>query len=205
MKKELLLTLIAETGYNVGYGAKKHLATYDIIEKLPGWVALFSAAAGTFALFTPALEAKWVSASFIVISMGSGGILLYDRDRQKYADAGTELTQRFHDLRVLYQAVKAEPPGANLPVLAQEHMTIQARALSVGVAKQIFLSDWYAHYKFFWQAQTSWMDEQIHFKLFRDKLPLGFTLVAAGGIMFALALLLTRWGSLILLFCRNNA
>ena len=204
MKRELLLTLIAETGYNVGYGAKKHFATYDIIEKLPGWVALFSAAAGIFALFVPALEAKWVSASFIVISMGSGGILLYDRDKQKYADAGAELTQRFHELRILYQAVKAEPPDTNLSVHAQQHMTIQARALSVGVSKQIFLSDWYAHYKFFWQAQTSWMDEQLHFKLFRDKLPLGFTLTAAGSFMFALLLLLTRWKSLISHLCWIN-
>lgn len=203
MKRELLLTLIAETGYNVGYGAKKHFATYDIVEKLPGWVALFSAAAGIFALFVPALEAKWVSASFIVISMGSAGILLYDRDKQKYAEAGAELTQRFHELRVLYQAVKAEPPGANLPALAQQHMTIQAQALSVGVSKQIFLSDWYAHYKFFWQAQTAWMDEQLHFKLVRDKLPLGFTVVIAVLITLILALLLTRWKS-VFAFCGST-
>lgn len=78
MKRESLLTLIAETGYNVGYGAKKHFATYDIIEKIPGWIALFSIAAGVFALFVPALEAKWVAASFLVISVASGSILLYE-------------------------------------------------------------------------------------------------------------------------------
>ena len=35
MKKELLQQ-IARTAYNVGFGAKKHFATYDMVEKLPG-------------------------------------------------------------------------------------------------------------------------------------------------------------------------
>lgn len=101
MQKEYLLKLIAETAYNAGYGAKKHFATYDIIEKLPGWVALISGAAAILALFIPALEAKWVSATFIIISIGAGNILLYDRDKPKYAEVGTALTERFHELRVL--------------------------------------------------------------------------------------------------------
>ena len=36
MRQEDLLNQIAETAYNVGFGAKKHFATYDMIEKLPG-------------------------------------------------------------------------------------------------------------------------------------------------------------------------
>ena len=35
MDKNTLLKMIAETGYNVGFGAKKHFATYDIVEKAP--------------------------------------------------------------------------------------------------------------------------------------------------------------------------
>jgi hypothetical protein len=186
MKKAPLLLLIAETGYNVGYGAKKHFATYDIIEKLPGWVALFSAAVGIFALFVPFLEQKWISAAFIVIAIGSASILLYDKDKAKYAEAGSALTARFHELRMLYQAVNEQPDATDLPDCEAQHKAIQEEALKVGVSKQIFLSDWYAHYKFFWQGQTKWMDEQLHFKLFRDKLPLGMTAVlAAVAIAFA--------------------
>lgn len=179
MNRDALLKLIAETAYNTGYGAKKHFATYDIIEKLPGWVALFSAGAAALALFVPAFEEKWVSATFIIISIGTGNILLYDRDKSKYAQVGEALTERFHELRVLYQEVKTEQPGTNLPAHAQRHAEIQANALKTNVAKQIFLSDWYAHYKFFWQQQTGWLDEQLHFTLLRDKLPLSFTALIA--------------------------
>ncbi len=42
MKKEALLRLIAESGYNIGYAAKKHLATYDIVEDAGVGVALLS-------------------------------------------------------------------------------------------------------------------------------------------------------------------
>lgn len=175
MQKETLLKLIAETAYNAGYGAKKHFATYDIIEKLPGWVALISAAAAILALFIPAFESKWVSATFIIISIGAGNILLYDRDKTKYVEVGTALTERFHELRVLYHEVKTQPDGINLPDHANRHINIQVAVLKTNVAKQIFLSDWYAHYKFFWQQQTGWVDEQLNFTLFRDKLPLSFT------------------------------
>ncbi|MBZ4038075.1 hypothetical protein [Novilysobacter selenitireducens] len=50
MNKELLLKVIAESGYNVGYSAKKHLATFAIVEKAPGWISIFSFAVGVFAL-----------------------------------------------------------------------------------------------------------------------------------------------------------
>jgi len=36
MKKDLFLKEVAESGYNIGYAAKKHFATYDIVEKAPG-------------------------------------------------------------------------------------------------------------------------------------------------------------------------
>lgn len=177
IQKEALLILIAETAYNAGYGAKKHFATYDIIEKLPGWVTFISGAAAILALFVPALEAKWVSAAFIIISVGTGNILLYDRDKQKYAETGTALTEIFHELRVLYQEVKTQPDGTDFLEHTERHAAIQARALKENVSKQIFLSDWYAHYKFFWQQQTGWLDEQLNFTLLRDKVPLSFTVV----------------------------
>lgn len=38
--------------------------------------------------------------------------------------------------------------------------------------KQIVLvSDWLAHFKLFCQKDTRWMDEQLHFGLWKDKIP----------------------------------
>ena len=42
MNRAALLKVIATTGYNVGFGAKKHFATFDMVEKLPGWIGLAS-------------------------------------------------------------------------------------------------------------------------------------------------------------------
>jgi hypothetical protein len=198
MQKELLLKVIAETGYNVGYGAKKHLATYDIIEKLPNWVTLISGGAAVFALFVPVLEAKWVSATFIVIAFSAVFILLYDRDKQKYHEVGTELTARFHDLRLLYSEVKSQPADADLSSQVARHAAIQDLALRTNLGKQIFLSDWYAHYKFFWQQQTDWLDEQLKFTLLRDKLPLTFTATVTVALLSALYCFATGRFTLIL-------
>ena len=181
------MKMIAESGYNVGYAAKKHLATFDIVEKVPGWLALLSIAAGIGALFIPEMEQKFVSATFLVLGVASLFINFYMQDKDKYAKAGDALTGKFHELRALYQHVKAESPTSNMSAFAATHDRIQMEALSLGIPKQIFLSDWYAHYKFFWQAQTGWMDEQLRFRFWRDKMPLGLILflgaLAAWGIV----------------------
>lgn len=41
MTKGNLLKLIAKSGYEIGYGAKKHLATYDMVEKSLVGLVLF--------------------------------------------------------------------------------------------------------------------------------------------------------------------
>ena len=50
MKKNEALNYIATCAYNVGYGAKKNLATYDIVEKVPGWISFASIAFGILSL-----------------------------------------------------------------------------------------------------------------------------------------------------------
>jgi len=190
MNQDVLLKLIAETGYNVGYAAKKHLATFDMVEKLPGWIGLASLAVGIYALFVPALEEKHVAAAFIVIGVASMFLNFYAADKDKYHKVGSELTGKFHELRELYQRVKSQHPGTDLSAFVAEHRRIQADALQIGIPKQLFLSDWYAHYKFFWQAQIGWVDEQLHFRPVRDKIPLGLTVLVigvavAGGVWLA--------------------
>lgn len=187
MNQNSLLHLIAETGYNVGYAAKKHLATFDMVEKVPGWIGLFSLAAGIYALFVPVLDQKPVAATFIVIGVASMFINFYTAEKDRYAKVGSDLTGKFHELRLLYQAVKSQPANVDLDQFVEQHNQILASALSLGIPKQIFLSDWYAHYKFFWQAQTEWMNEQLQFKLIRDKLPLSFTCVMLLAVILGLA------------------
>ena len=42
MNKDEFLKAVAETGYNVGFGAKKHFSTYDIVEGIIGlYISLY--------------------------------------------------------------------------------------------------------------------------------------------------------------------
>ena len=194
MTKDNLLKLIAESGYNIGYGAKKHLATYDMVEKIPGWIGFISLVVGIYALLIPDLAQNTISAAFIVIGIASLFISFYADAKDKYQVAGSALTGKFHELRILYQTVKSTNTGDDVTQYTEDLKRIQNEVLSLRINKQIFLSDWYAHYKFFWQSQTEWMNEQLNFSLLRDKWPLSFTilvfLIAIGLIYKATVLLI---------------
>lgn len=197
MDKDSLLKDIAETGYNVGFGGRKHFATYDIVDKTPGLISFLSMAFGTYALVFDGLSAKFLSASFVVLGIIGLYISFYDSKKSDYEKAGVALTRLFNELRQLYRSTKSADDDA-LPEHKQKLNDIETRYYETSISKQILFSDWYAHYKFFWQFQIDWIDEQKNFKFLRDKIPLTFTLT----VIFAIIALIF-WGSNFLnLVCR---
>jgi hypothetical protein len=187
MNKQELLTYIAIAGYDVGFGAKKHFASFDIIEKGPGWLGFVSLIGGIYGLFVPFWSLTHVSAVFVVFGVVSLYIGLYGAEKQRYEEAGKKLTQGFHDLHVLYRTVKGMSDNADVSTQLQQAQKIRSDVLACCISKQIFLSDWYAHFKFFWQAQIDWIDESRPFRFFRDKIPL--TAYLAIAVMVALGVL----------------
>lgn len=188
MNKPDLMRNIAETAYNAGYGAKKHFATYDIAEKIPGVISFASISIGIFALFIDIFSSKFLSASLIVLGVVGVYIASYDDKKQEYATAGENITSNFNRLKTLYFNVKDDPEDT-LEQYEKDLKTLQKEYCSACITKQILFSDWYAHYKFFWQQQIDWIDEEKHFRLWRDKIPLSFTLTI---ISIILCLILTR-------------
>lgn len=180
MTKQELLKYIAIAGYDVGFGAKKHFASYDIIEKGPGWLGFISLIGGVYSLFVPLWASTHVAAIFVIFGVASLYIGFYGSDKARYEEAGKELTQGFQDLQVVYQTVKSMPEGADFSTQLTHVKDIRSRVLSKSISKQIFLSDWYAHYKFFWIAQIDWIHEARPFRFWRDKIPLTayFTMIA---------------------------
>jgi hypothetical protein len=172
LTKQEFLRYVAEAGYDVGFGAKKHFASYDIIEKGPGWLGFISLVGGVYSLFVPLLASTHVAAIFVIFGVVSLYIGFYGSDKTRYEEAGKELTQGFHELQVIYRTGKSMPDGADFSGLLKQVQDIRSRVLSKSVSKQIFLSDWYAHYKFFWIAQIDWIHEIRPFKFWRDKIPL---------------------------------
>ena len=174
MDKAGLVKSIAEMGYNVGFGAKKHFATFDIVQKAPGLVAFVSLAVGVYALVWDPLSSKFVGASIVVLGIVGLYVSLYDPEKHSYEETGKKLTQLFNRLRDLIRNVQATAAGDDLSVYRAELAQIESEYYQASNSKQILFSDWYAHYKFFWQFQIDWIDEQKKFTLIRDKLPLSF-------------------------------
>lgn len=181
MNKNELLKCIAETAYNVGFGAKKHFATYDLIDKTPGWIGFISTAVGILGLVIDALSTKLVSAVFVIVGIMGLYVSFYDHKKESYESAGSQITQLFNELKVLYFDVKSLPATDDLSSYQAILKNIEDRYYPLCISKQILFSNWYAHYKFFWEHQIGWVDEQLNFKFFRDKIPLSlliFTLIA---------------------------
>lgn len=176
MDKDGLLKSVAETGYNVGFGAKKNFATHDIVQKVPGAIAGLSLIVGAYALIYEPLTSKCIGATVLALGIVGLYVTQYDHKKDNYSKEGERLTVLFNKLRDLYRDVSSMENGDDLTAYRKRFDALQADFFSQGETKQILFSDWYAHYKFFWQHQIEWIDEQKKFKLLRDKVPLSFTL-----------------------------
>lgn len=179
MNRAGLLRSIAETGYNVGFGAKKNFATHDIVQKAPGLIAFVSLAVGVFALIYEPLNSKWIAATLVVLGIASLYVTHYDHNKVAYGEEGERLTSLFYRLRDLYRDVQATAEGDDVSAYRARLEALQTEVFSSNQSKQILFSDWYAHYKFFWQHQIEWIDEQKQFTFWRDKVPLSLSFTVA--------------------------
>ncbi|WP_078125921.1 SLATT domain-containing protein [Leptospira alexanderi] len=177
MTKEDLLKNIAEMGYNIGYGAKVHFSTYDIVEKVPGVIGFISFVIGILSLFIDFLTTKYLSSILTILGIVSLLLSLYNKEKSNYEKVGTRLTNLFNELKILYYNVKGLEASKDLKSYEKKFLEIEKEFNSISLSKQILFSEWYAHYKFFWQHQIEWIEEQKRFGLFRDKIPLSFSIL----------------------------
>lgn len=192
MTKEDLLKQIAESGYNIGFGAKKSFATFDIVDKIPGILNFCALAIGILALVIDELNIKIVSASLIIFGVIGIYISKYDDKKDEYATSGSKITELFNELKSLYHSVKAKSDDTNFDEDISKMKEIEDKFYSITIPKQILFSDWYAHYKFFWQWTThiKWLESQLKLTFWENKIPLSF-------VVFIGVVLLIFIGSLI--------
>lgn len=186
MNREGLLRSVAETAYNVGFGAKKNFATHDIVQKIPGLISFVSIVVGVYALIYEPLNSKWIAATLVVLGIVGLYITQYDSRKEAYSREGERLTALFYRLRDLYREIEARANDDDLTTQRASLDLIQQEFFSAGESKQILFSDWYAHYKFFWQHQIEWIDEQKQFRFWRDRVPLSFSLTV-GALLLGLS------------------
>lgn len=176
MTKEDLLKQIAESGYNIGFGAKKSFATFDIVDKIPGILNFCALAIGILALVIDELNIKIVSASLIIFGVIGIYISKYDDKKDEYATSGSKITEMFNELKSLYHSVKAKSDDTNFDEDISKMKEIEDKFYSITIPKQILFSDWYAHYKFFWQWAThiKWLESELKLTFWENKIPLSF-------------------------------
>jgi hypothetical protein len=171
LTKENFLNNLATKGYDVGFGAKKNFSSYDIINKLPSWIGFISLAIGVVqAAYENIRFNKEISILMIVVGIA---ILYADSFKGKleeYEKEGVRLTRIYNKLRDLYLAAKSDDN------FSYENYSLIYESLlndfyTNTITKQVFLSQWYAHFKFFYETEIDWVDEQLNFHFFKDKVP----------------------------------
>lgn len=174
MTKDKLLKNLATNGYNIGFGAKKHFASYDIITKCPYWVSFVTLSVGVLQLGYPEFNYnKEISIGLIITSIASLFLNFFNSEKNQYDSVGIELTQMYNGLRSLYYHVK-DCDKTDFEAEEKEMNELMNKFYSTAISKQVFLADWYAHFKFFGEMQIDWVDEQLKFRFFKDKVPSSF-------------------------------
>lgn len=194
MNKEDFLRQIAEKGYDVGFGAKKHFATLDIIEKIPGLIGFISLVVGIMGLYYDSMSSKDIATIMIIGSIIVLYINFYNSGKNKYDEQGRALTEIYNELKSYYYKIK----GSSVEITEQDLeqlKAIESRYSSSGISKQILFSGWYAHYKFFGEHQISWIDEQLNFNFWKDKVPMSMKVFS---IFFIIGAVMYSFGGCIL-------
>lgn len=192
MERDLFLRQLAENGYNVIYGAKKHFSTYDTVVKTPGRIAFITLAIGIWQIYKPSfLYNTEISLLLIIASIIALTISQYNSEKDRYRVVGNQLIQIHNELRELYYRTKSSEDEvfSNDSYESVKMNELLDEYYEISISKQIFLSDWIAHYKLFFQSQYEWIDEQKNFT-WKDKVPLSFRITVIGFIVFVILLIM---------------
>lgn len=171
MNKNDLLKTIADMAYNVGFGAKRNFATFDIITKYPEYVSIISFVVGILGLVWCYFTTIYMSVVLLIISFFSFAVSKFDENPSKYDEEGIRETGLFNRLKSLYMEVKGLGDIDDTSKYSKELSMIESEFYKSTISNQIWFSNWYAHYKFFCEMNIGWIDEQLHFKLWKNKIP----------------------------------
>ena len=170
MKKDLL-SKIARKGYDIAYGANLNLATYDIVKKFPCIIAFLSIVSGILGLKISIFAHEYVSVIMLILGIACIYVERFTFDIDSYAERGVINTNQLNQLKNLYYKVKGMDDGADFSEIEMKFIEIEQEFNKESNPNQILFSNWFAHFKLFCEKDITWMDEQLHFKLWKDKLP----------------------------------
>jgi hypothetical protein len=195
VNKSTLLTYIAETAYNIGFGGKKHFITYDMLRSLPRLISVVTIIIGVFQLlgwYKSSLsgdQQDLVAAALIAVGVIGFSLDMASDDKDEYNKAGKKLIGFFHELREMYHVVQSVDESADLHPFVERVRQIKTEAQEIAISKQLLFTHWATHIEFFQRMQTRWVVEELKLT-WKDKMPIWHweTLVIAAG-----AVIVARW------------
>lgn len=198
MKKETMLKKIAQKGYDVSYAATLNFATYDIVTKFPGVVSFLSIVIGILGLVVSSFQLTGVSVAILIIGILSLYVENFTINKDDYAKRGKDNTALLYRLKNLYFLVKDSNKDADSFVMEEEeYEAIEKEFNATSSAKQILFANWFAHYKLFVEKDYSWMDEQLNFRWWKDKIPGKAKATLLGIVLVLIVLIIIFWSSII--------
>lgn len=171
MNKNDFLKTLAQKGYDIGFGAKKNFSSYDIINKLPSWVGFTSLAIGIIQIAYENIPFdKELSILLIFVGIAIMYIDVFKDKADDYNNEGIRLTRIFNLTRDLYFLAKSDN-SFNYQNYEVRYQNLLNDFYSNTISKQVFMSQWFAHYKLFYEMQVEWIEEELKLKFFKDKVP----------------------------------
>lgn len=169
--REALKKRSAQLGYSLGYGTKRHFATYDIIEKTPAFFGVFSFAIGiAFLIYKNDPLATFIGASSSVVGFALLYLNEYLNEKDKYISIGKQLNILYGKVHSVYEKSKI-CQESEIPIFESELDKINDEFQKISIHKQVFFSNEYAHFKLFGESQPEWFVNELKLTFWKDKIP----------------------------------
>lgn len=170
MKKNELTKLIAEQGYNAGFGAKINLSSFDLVRFIPPTAGCISLIVGISGLGWEEMTVKTISFSIISLSILALYASLKSSDIVEYESAGVKITKIYRALRDLHAEVSSGPDEAKEEHISQYKKLVEDLLVS-HKSDQVLGAGIFAHYKLFFESNSEWFVSELGLSFFRDKVP----------------------------------
>lgn len=161
----------AQLGYSVGFGARRHFATFEIVDKVPTYFGVITFAFGIIFLKYPNSELSDLIA--VLTSIVGGAIVylnFYSNDKDKYAEIGKKLIKLYNQTFSIYEKAKT-CDEVELNNLDLELRAINDELQNIAIHKQVFFSNEFAHFKLFGESQSDWFVDELKLTFWKDKVP----------------------------------
>ncbi len=186
--KESLAKRSAEMGYFIYFGAKRHFATYEIVETIPAYFGIITTGLGVLLLAYPSQDwERPISVATIILGFAIWHLNSY-HDKDKYSEVGKELTKNYYEARSIYEKAKSQQ-AVDLQKLEEDLKKITDNLQHISIYKQVWGSGVFAHYKVFGESSTDWFIKELKLTFWKDMVPAS-TKALALVIILGIAMLL---------------